>query len=128
MDYKNILLLLCFFTISKSNAQALLYHPHSLEVYKNSAKWVTVIDHINDVKLKPGTDTTLLFIGGYFPGQVLTVVIKGADKKFQGYPVSRWPGKDATISGNIVFYEGKPAIIVKDSSQINIATTAIVNH
>jgi hypothetical protein len=59
----------------------------------------------------------LLFIGGKFPNQILTIVIKG--RKLNKEIPLWFKNGIGHFSGKAVFYEGKPAIIVTSNMQLS---------
>jgi hypothetical protein len=49
------------------------------------------------------------------------VIINGADRiKFKDRPEIDYAGKDFTVTGKLVNYEGKPVIIVKDPGHLKV--------
>jgi hypothetical protein len=65
---------------------------------------------------------TLLYIGGKYPNQVLTILIKG--KKLNRQTASWWKNSIGHFSGLAVLYEGKPAIII--TSQWQLGTVIMI--
>ena len=64
---------------------------------------------------------TLLNLGGDYPNQKMTVVIKAADRdKFSVAPEVAYKDKKICVKGTPTEYKGKPEIIVTDPSQITI--------
>lgn len=67
-------------------------------------KPVTVCDKVYSTKLITGSNMTLLNLGGYYPNQLLTIMIKGADRiKFKGQPEVDLKGKDICVTGMVGF-------------------------
>lgn len=61
----------------------------------------------------------LLNLGGAYPDQKLTVVIKAEDRsKFKDAPDIYYDGKKVCVTGHVEMYKGKPEIVVTDPSQI----------
>jgi len=60
----------------------------------------------------------LVNVGGAYPNQLLTVVLKGDAKT----PASRIDGKTIIVTGTLVDYKGKPEIIVTEATQIQIVS------
>jgi hypothetical protein len=80
---------------------------------------VMVCDVIYGGKFLSGADITLIDVGGSHPDELLTLVIKGDDrKKFTTAPEDAFKGKKVCITGQIVDYKGKPEIIITDPEQI----------
>lgn len=64
---------------------------------------------------------TLLYFGGNYPKQLFTVIINGADRsKFKGRPEIDYIGKDFTVTGKLIDYEGKPGMIVNDPGHLKV--------
>ncbi|MGN6396544.1 MAG: S1/P1 nuclease [Mucilaginibacter sp.] len=57
----------------------------------------------------------LVNVGGNYPNQLLTVVLKG---KAQALAV-KIDTKSLTVTGKVVLYKGKPEIVVTDSAQVS---------
>ena len=58
----------------------------------------------------------LVNVGGEYPNQILTVVLKDEAKDL----AKQIDGKEITVTGEIIDYKGKPEIIVKKKSTIKI--------
>ncbi len=81
----------------------------------------TVCDEIVGGKYLSNSDITLLDVGEAHPNELLTVVIKGDDrKKFKTAPEDAFKGKKVCITGQIIEYKGKPEIIITNPEQIVI--------
>ena|ERR1700733_12472419 len=84
-------------------------------VTKHVGETVTVCEKVFDGKLITASNITLLDLGGYNPRQELIVMIPGSDKrKFRGRPEVDYDGQDVTVTGKVVMYKGKPAIVVQN--------------
>jgi DNA/RNA endonuclease YhcR with UshA esterase domain len=82
-------------------------------------KTVTVCDKVYSTKLITSSNMTLLNLGGYYPNQLLTIMIKGVDRiKFKGQPEVDYKGKDVCVTGEVVLYRGKLEIVVIDPKQL----------
>lgn len=67
------------------------------------------------------TDTVFLNFGKPYPKQCFTCVIFSSDQyKFVEYPEKYYSNKVVRIRGTIKEYKGKPEIILKDPSQIEV--------
>lgn len=54
-----------------------------------------------------------------YPNPVFTVLIWGSDRgKFEKSPETRYSGKEICVRGIIQSYQGRPEIVVKESSQL----------
>lgn len=72
------------------------------------------------------TNTVFLNFEKPYPNQCFTAVIFSSDQyKFVGYPEKYYEDKTVRIRGEIKEYQGKPEIILKDPSQIEIGKTNI---
>lgn len=91
------------------------------EASKHLNEDVTVCDKVFSGKFFPSSSLTLLDVGGYHPNELLTLVIKGEDKKkFKSAPDEYFRGKDVCITGKIIDFKGKPEIIITDPEQIKV--------
>jgi micrococcal nuclease len=80
---------------------------------------VMVCDQIFGGKYLSGAGLTLIDVGGSHPNELLTLVIKGEDrKKFTSPPEETFKDKKVCITGEVIDYKGKPEIMITDSSQI----------
>jgi micrococcal nuclease len=80
---------------------------------------VMVCDQVFGGKFLSGADITLIDVGGSHPNELLTLVIKGEDrKKFATAPEDAFKGKKVCITGQIINYKGKPEIMITDPEQI----------
>lgn len=80
---------------------------------KHIGETVTICERVYGGKVVSASNTIILYLGGYYPNQALTVVINGADKgKFKGRPETDDRGKDFIVTGKLVNYQGRPAIFV----------------
>jgi hypothetical protein len=87
---------------------------------KHMGKLVTITEKVCGGKLME-SGLTILNIGSLAPKPELTVTIPAADRsKFKGKPEEDYKGKDVTVSGKVVTYNGKPAIMVTDPKQLKV--------
>jgi len=81
---------------------------------------VTITEKVYEGKIME-SGLIILNIGGYEPKQLLTIVIEGKNRsEFKGRPWEDYKGKDITVSGKVVNYKGKPAIMVSDPKQLKV--------
>jgi len=67
------------------------------------------------------TDDYLLFFGGEFPYQHLTVIIPGKiARRYSWRPENYFLGQHVTMTGLITSYEGKPEIVIHSRSQFSV--------
>ncbi|WP_207536297.1 hypothetical protein [Desertivirga arenae] len=70
-------------------------------------------------KFLDNTGLTLLNLGADYPNQLLTVVIRGNDrKKFASVPEELFKGKTVSIDGIVSEYKGRKQIVVTNPEQI----------
>jgi len=78
-----------------------------------------VIGKVYGGKYWDKNELTLLDLGGAYPDQVLTIVIKGENrKKFRQPPESLFKDKTVVVKGVTSIFNGKLQMIVSDTSQI----------
>jgi len=64
---------------------------------------------------------TFLNLDEPYPNAILTVVIWGSDRaRFPTPPEAAFDGKMVRVTGKITEYKGRPEIVVRDPSQIQI--------
>ncbi|WP_207420252.1 hypothetical protein [Desertivirga brevis] len=82
---------------------------------------VRVADSVYSTRFIAGnTPITFLNLGGNYPNQKLTIVIKGeARKNFSAAPEEVYKGKYIAVEGNITEYKGRPQMEVYDPRQIH---------
>jgi len=91
------------------------------EAAKHIGEEVTICDKIFSGKFLSNSNLTLLDVGGSHPNEVLSLVIKGDDrKKFSTAPEDKFKGKQVCITGKLIDYKGKPEIMITDTAQIRI--------
>ncbi|GAA4092547.1 hypothetical protein GCM10022392_13570 [Mucilaginibacter panaciglaebae] len=84
---------------------------------------VTACGKVYSTKVIQSTGMVLLNIGGYYPNQDLTVVIKAAVvKQFKTPPNIEFSNGQVCITGAITIFKGKPEIIITNSQQIKKAS------
>jgi S1/P1 Nuclease len=81
---------------------------------KHYDEMVTVTSRVYGFKEFP--NMTLVNLGGEYPDQLVTVVLKGGAKSM----AESLSGKTITVTGRLVQYKDKPEIVVIDASQIII--------
>ena len=82
---------------------------------------VTVCAKVFGGKLIAASNAILLDVGGDHPNPELVVMIPGPDKsKFRGRPEVDYDGKDITVTGKVVLYKGRPAIVVQNPSHLRL--------
>ncbi|WDF56747.1 hypothetical protein [Mucilaginibacter sp. KACC 22063] len=82
---------------------------------------VTICDKIADGKYFSNSQTTLLNVGAPHPNELLTLVIKGDDrKKFSEDPEKLFKNKKVCITGKVIDFKGRPEIVITEASQITL--------
>jgi len=117
---KKILLLtiLGIFGCSLSFAQT---HISAKDAPKHLNETVTICDKVFSGKYFTSSSLTLLDIGGFHPHELLTLVIKAADKKkFKSAPDELFKGKNVCVTGKVIDFKGKPEIEITDPAQIKV--------
>ena len=107
------IILLSIFRVS---AQGIVPAKYAL---KHIGKKVTICDKVYSVN--SNSNATLLYLGGDYPEQLLTIIIKAGDlAKFKGHPGTDFKGKDIYVTGVIVSDKGKAQIVVSNPRQIKL--------
>ncbi|MCJ8209166.1 hypothetical protein MUY27_05565 [Mucilaginibacter sp. RS28] len=92
------------------------------EAAKHINETVTICDKIADGRYFANSQTTLLNVGNVHPNELLTLVIKGDDrKKFEQEPEKFFLNKKVCITGKIIDFKGRPEIVITEASQITLA-------
>ena len=90
---------------------------------KHVGETLTVCGKVFSTKLITPSNMTFLDLGGFHPDQLLTVVIKGEDRrKFTGQPEVDFKDKAICVTGTIIDYKGKPEIVLSDPKDIKLDT------
>jgi len=91
------------------------------EAAKHLNEKVMVCDQVYGGKFLSSSNITLIDVGGNHPNELLTLFIKGDDrKKFKIAPEEAFKGKKVCITGQIIDYKGKPEIVITDTLQIKL--------
>jgi hypothetical protein len=89
------------------------------EAAKHLNEKVVVCDQIYGGKFLSSSSLTLIDVGGSHPNELLTLIIKGDNrKKFKTAPEEDLKGKKVCITGQVIDYKGKPEIEITDPEQI----------
>jgi hypothetical protein len=81
----------------------------------------TVCDVVSGSKVFESSGMVLLNLGGEYPNQKMTVMIKGKDReRFPVSPDVAFKDKKICVKGKVIDYKGKPEIIVTDPGQITV--------
>ena len=114
---KLILIITTFLLVSWSHLGHQVISSYNIKVIKDTS----VCDKMFDGKFLEKNQITLLNLGGAYPNQKITVVIKGTDRnKFKTPPETLYAGKTICVKGPIQIYRGRPEIVVTDPQQIVI--------
>jgi DNA/RNA endonuclease YhcR with UshA esterase domain len=112
--FSAVLLLACCSAFSQTKITA-------KDAAKHLKEKVMVCDQVFGGKYLSGPGLTLIDVGGSHPNELLTLVIKGDDrKKFKNQPEEAFKGKKVCITGEIIDYKGKPEIMITDPDQIKL--------
>ena len=89
---------------------------------KHIGENVTICSKVFGGKYLDQSGITFLNVGGNYPDALLSIVIKGDDrKKFKDAPEVAFKDKNVCITGTLIDYKGKPEIAVTDPAQIKLA-------
>lgn len=84
-------------------------------------KLTTICDKVFSTKLMDRSQMVFLNLGGDYPDQKLSIVIKGKDRdKFTVSPEIAFKNKTICVTGVLSNYNGKPEIVVTDPDQIKV--------
>ena len=84
-------------------------------------KTSTICEKVYSTKFMDGSQMTFVNLGGEYPHQKLSVVIKGKDRsKFPVAPELAYKDKTICVTGVVSDYNGKPEIVVTDPEQIKV--------
>lgn len=84
----------------------------------------TFCDVVSGSKVFEGSGMILLNLGGEYPNQKMTVVIKAKDRdKFPVSPEVAFKDKRICVKGKVIDYNGKPEIVVTDPGQITVESS-----
>jgi hypothetical protein len=79
----------------------------------------SVCDKVFDGKYSETDQLTMISLGGVSPGQKMTILIKGTDRKnFPSPPEKLYTGKTVCVKGPVEMQNGLPSVLVKDPGQI----------
>ncbi|RYY07659.1 MAG: hypothetical protein EOP43_02590 [Sphingobacteriaceae bacterium] len=93
----------------------------SKDAAKHIGEFINVCDQVFTTRLIVGSNTILLDIGGNYPNQTLTVLIKSENRsKFKEQPEVYYKGKNVCVFGDVTAYKGRPELEVKSPYQLNI--------
>jgi DNA/RNA endonuclease YhcR with UshA esterase domain len=96
----------------------------SKDIAKHIGEHVTVCDKVYTARLNEGSNITLLNLGGNYPNQTVTIMIKGEDRsKFKEQPEVYYKGRTVCVSGTVIEYKGKPEIVVTDPALLKLQLT-----
>ena len=114
------LLLFIAFVSAKAFSQTPVTIP-AKEAAKHIGETVTICDKIYGGKFLEGPGLTLLDMGGAHPNEVLTLLIKGDDrKKFKTAPEEAFKNKAVCVIGKVIDYKGKPELVVTEAEQVKV--------
>jgi hypothetical protein len=110
-----ICLFLSFFSVKVFSQTSIT----AADAAKHLNEKVMVCDKVFGGKFLSDANITLIDVGGSHPNQLLTLIIKGDDrKKFTTPPEEAFKDKKVCITGQIVDFKGKPEIIITEPGQI----------
>ena len=93
----------------------------SAEIASHMGDSVTICDKVYGARYLERISLTMMNVGKEFPNQLLTLVIKGADRsKFNFKPEDVFAGRRVCVTGRITEYAGKPQIVITEPRQIKL--------
>jgi DNA/RNA endonuclease YhcR with UshA esterase domain len=96
----------------------------SKDIAKHIGEYVTVCDKVFTTRVNEGSNITLLNLGGNYPNQTVTIMIKGEDRsKFKEQPEVYYKGRTVCVSGTVIEYKGKPEIVVTGPASLKLQLT-----
>jgi DNA/RNA endonuclease YhcR with UshA esterase domain len=118
---KKLTLLISLFVVfagTKTFAQTTI---DAKDAAKHINEKVTICEKVAGGKFLSSSNITLIDLGGSHPNELLTLLIKGDDrKKFKTAPEEEFKGKTVCVTGQVIDYKGKPEIIITDPEQIKV--------
>jgi DNA/RNA endonuclease YhcR with UshA esterase domain len=118
---KKIILLIAIFVAALAVTSSAQTSIQAKDAAKHLNEKVTICDKVYGGKFLSNANITLIDIGGAHPNELLTLAIKGDDrKKFKNAPDVAYKGKKVCITGQVIDYKGKPEIIITDTTQIKL--------
>ncbi|MDB5008300.1 MAG: hypothetical protein JWP45_2693 [Mucilaginibacter sp.] len=89
----------------------------SKDIVKYVNKSVITNGKIASTKVTEG-NTMILLVGADYPKQDFTILIESANINKFDLPETFYTGKRVRVTGKVIEYKGKPAIIISDPNQI----------
>lgn len=100
------------------------YNIHTISAYdadRYIGEIARVYGEVYDTWYSSKTDEYYLYIGGPYPYQDLTIVMKGSDaRRFSSRPARHFSGRHIEATGLIGIFEGKPEMFIKKRSQLGV--------
>jgi hypothetical protein len=86
---------------------------------KHIGETVVLTDLVFGSERIKSSNKVLLYFGGNYPNQTLTAVINSTDEnKFKEQPENYYKGRNFKVTGKLVKYGGKPAIVISNPDQL----------
>jgi hypothetical protein len=126
-----IMLLLFLLPVLHTQAQERVYKtiPSKDTLMKHIGAEATVVGQVFGGKYLEKSGVTLLNLGDPYPDQVLTIVIRGDDrKKFKQALEKLYDQKTISVRGITELYQGKLQVVVHDTTQITIVVRTRKNY
>jgi hypothetical protein len=88
---------------------------------KYIGKTVTICDKVYNERVISYSNSSYLNVGGYYPKQLLTVIVDRSDVSKNWKPLEiDFIDVQICVTGKVVDAQGKPEIVVTDPNQIKI--------
>jgi DNA/RNA endonuclease YhcR with UshA esterase domain len=114
---------LFFFTVffylfyNKASSQSIISAKHASQ---HIGETVKVVDMVFSSKRVMSSKLILLNIGGYYDDKVLTILIPDSERNKVIDSPNFYNGKYVMVTGKLINYKGKPAIVVNRRKQLKV--------
>jgi DNA/RNA endonuclease YhcR with UshA esterase domain len=91
---------------------------------KHIGETVVLTDMVFGSEQIKSSNKVLLYLGDNYPNQTLTAVINATDEnKFKEQAENYYKGRNFKVTGKLVQYKGKPAIVISNPDQLKEVLT-----
>jgi hypothetical protein len=100
------------------------YRIHTVSAYdadRYIGEFARIYGRVSEAWYNQETDEFLLYFGEPYPYQDFTVILSNRDaRRFSRRPERYFTGKDIAVTGVVSVFDGKPEMVIKRRSQIDI--------
>lgn len=100
------------------------YRIHTISAYDSYnyiGEVARVYGRISEVWYSPETREFYMYIGGQYPYQDFTIVLKASDaKRYSWDPVRYFTNRNLSVTGLVSLFESKPEMLIRKRSQISL--------